>query len=202
MRFLVYLAAIALLFGMAGCGSSGSAVEESGYPVAVIQTGFGDIEVELYDDKAPVTVENFLKYVDAGLYENGRFHRVVNHENDPNQPVHKINVIQGGRTRQRGGQQGFPAIPLERTNITGIKHKNGVISMARSGPDTATSDFFICINDQPSLDYDGMRNQDGQGFGAFGKVVRGMDVVLEIYKQPYEGQSFSPVIAINNIVRR
>jgi len=191
--------------GAAGCGSRQRATMESpagGHPVAAIVTDFGAIEVELYDNKAPATVANFLRYVDAGLYKDGVFHRVVNHDNDPNQPVVKINVIQGGRQRRGSREGGFPPIKLERTNETGILHKDGVISMARGGPDTATSDFFICIGDQPSLDYGGARNRDGQGFAAFGRVVNGMEVVHTIYRQPYEGQRFSPPIKIHDIVRK
>ena len=174
---------------------------EPEYPVVEIITDFGVIEVELYDDRAPVTVANFFRYVDNGLYENGIFHRVVNHDNDPRQPVHKINVIQGSRMRDPDSPD-FPPIELERTSITGILHKHGVISMARGGPDTATSSFFICINDQPSLDYEGQRNRDGQGFAAFGNVTEGMDIVMEIYSQPYEEQRFDPPVDIQNIVRK
>src|SRR5260370_34956867 len=90
-----------------------------------------------------------------------------------------MEVIKGGVNPDRK-TEGFPAIALERTNKTGLKHKSGTLSMARSGPDTATSDFFICIGDQPSLAFGGMRNPDGRGFAAFGRVVRGMDVVRKV----------------------
>jgi peptidyl-prolyl cis-trans isomerase A (cyclophilin A) len=72
------------------------------------------------------------------------------------------------------------SIPLERTNVTGLKHLDGTVSMGRSTPDTATDGFFICIGDQPELDFGGHRNADSQGFGAFGRVVAGMDVVKSI----------------------
>jgi peptidyl-prolyl cis-trans isomerase A (cyclophilin A) len=84
---------------------------------------------------------------------------------------------------------------------TGILHKDGTISMARSGPDTAASDFFICIGDQPSLDFGGARNPDGQGFAAFGRVVAGMDVVRAIHQAPADGQRFSPPIAVTRAFR-
>jgi peptidyl-prolyl cis-trans isomerase A (cyclophilin A) len=104
-------------------------------------------------------------------------------------------VIQGGPTAQRA-KQGFPPVPLERTSQTGLSHKDGVISMARDAPDTAASDFFICIGDQPSLDFGGMRNPDGQGFAAFGHVVKGMDVVRKIQAAPAEGQRLTPPVTI------
>ncbi|KPK89190.1 peptidylprolyl isomerase [bacterium SM23_31] len=172
-------------------------------PVVIIQTGLGNIEVELYPDKAPITVANFLTYVDSVMYEGGRFHRTVTMDNQPNDDV-KIEVIQGGRAQ--GSGRGFPAIKLERTNLNGILHKDGVISMARGGPDSATSDFFICVGDQPSLDFGGARNTDGQGFAAFGKVIYGMDVVRKIHVQPTGsargGQSLNPPIKIINITRK
>ena len=95
-----------------------------------------------------------------------------------------------------------PAIALERTSVTGLRHRDGALSMARSGPDTAQSSFFICINDQPSLDFGGQRNKDGQGFAAFGRVTRGMDVVRRIQASPAEKQALSPPIAIVRVRRR
>ena len=172
-------------------------------PVVIIETELGSIEVELYPAEAPVTAANFLAYIDSGMYEGGRFHRTVTMDNQPNDDV-KIEVIQGGRAP--GSGSGFPPIKLERTNLTGILHKDGVISMARGGPDSAASDFFICVGDQPSLDYGGARNPDGQGFAAFGKVISGMDVVRKIHIQPTGsergGQSLDPPIKIINIIRK
>lgn len=91
---------------------------------------------------------------------------------------------------------------LERTNRTGLKHLDGTISMARNGADTATSDFFICIGNQPELDFGGKRNPDGQGFAAFGHVVRGMDVVRKIQKSKAEAQTLKPPIEILSIIRK
>ena len=164
----------------------------------VIATGLGVIEAEIDTVHAPVTAANFLKYVDAGKYDGGQFHRTVKPDNQPNNDV-KIEVIQAGRA---DGFEGWPAIPLERTSATGLMHRDGTISMARDGPDTATSDFFICIGDQPSLDFGGKRNPDGQGFAAFGRVVRGMDVVRKIQGAPAEGQSLMPPVRILKIRRK
>jgi len=96
----------------------------------------------------------------------------------------------------------FPPIPLETTASTGLQHKDGTISMARAAPHSATCNFFICINDQPSLDFGGKRNPDGQGFAAFGKVIIGMDLVRKIqHLHPEQGQYFNPVIEIISIRR-
>ena len=169
-------------------------------PHIIIKTSVGSIEVELDAKHAPSTTANFLKYVDAGHYEGGRFHRTVTMKNQPDKKI-KIEVIQGG-VNPLFGEMDFPAIKLERTNMTGIHHRNGTISMARDGADTATSDFFICVNDQPSLDFGGKRNPDGQGFAAFGHVVKGMDVVKKIQWSPSDDkQHLTPPVVILNITR-
>jgi peptidyl-prolyl cis-trans isomerase A (cyclophilin A) len=167
---------------------------------AVIQTEKGDIEVELEAVKAPVTTTNFLKYLDGNFYEGGVFHRTVKPDNQPDNKV-RIEVIQAGVNPQRE-KDSFPPIKLERTKQTGLAHKDGTLSMARDGPDTATGDFFICIGDQPSLDFGGERNPDGQGFAAFGKVVKGMDVVKKIQAAPADGQKLTPPAKILKVLRK
>ena len=177
-------------------------------PVRVrVQTELGDIVVEVDQAKAPVTAANFLRYVDAGHYDGGMWHRTVKMNNQPESTV-KIEVIQAGVNPERA-KDGFPPIALERTNKTGILHKDGVISMARGAPDSATSGWFVCINDQPSLDFGGARNPDGQGFAAFGRVVSGMDVVRKIQAAPSstnmttnaEAQRLTPPIRILKVTR-
>lgn len=163
-----------------------------------MDTGLGAIELQLESEKAPLTVANFLRYVDAGRYEGGRFHRTVRMDNQPNNNV-KIEVIQAG-PKPDGGRR-FPPIVLERTSQTGLGHKDGVISMARDAADTATGDFFICIGDQPELDFGGKRNPDGQGFAAFGQVTRGMDVVRKIQQSTSTGQRLQPPIEIMRVRR-
>jgi peptidyl-prolyl cis-trans isomerase A (cyclophilin A) len=162
-------------------------------------TALGPFEVEVDPARAPVTVANVLKYVDGGFYDGGRVHRSARLETQAARPV-KIEVIQAGINPARRAES-FPAIPLERTSVTGILHKEGAVSMARSGPDTATSDFFICIGDQPSLDFGGARNPDGQGFAAFGRVVSGMDVVRAIHKAPAEGEALTPPVLLTRATR-
>jgi peptidyl-prolyl cis-trans isomerase A (cyclophilin A) len=170
-------------------------------PVRVlIQADLGDIELELDAAKAPITTANFLRYVDGKFYDGGRFHRTVKPDNQPDNKV-KIEVIQAGINPDRMKEE-FPPIKLERARDTGLRHRDGTISMARDGPDTATSDFFICIGDQPELDFGGKRNPDGQGFAAFGRVVKGMDVVKKIQSSKAEGQSLKPPVKIVKVTRK
>jgi peptidyl-prolyl cis-trans isomerase A (cyclophilin A) len=184
-----------------------SATSAQSSPRVRVQTELGDIVIELDPKRAPNTTANFLKYVDAGHYDGGTFHRTVKMDNQPESPV-KIEVIQAGVAADKA-KEGFPSIALERTSVTGILHKDGVVSMARGAPDSATSGWFITINDQPSLDFGGARNPDGQGFAAFGRVVSGMDVVRKIQGAPSstnrttntEAQRLTPPIKILKVAR-
>jgi len=166
----------------------------------IIQTELGSIEAEIDTFRAPITAKNFLRYVDARHYDGGRFHRTVRMDNQPANKV-KIEVVQAGVDPNKE-KAGFAPIKLERTNQTGLHHENGTLSMARDGPDTATSDFFICIGPQPSLDYEGKRNPDGQGFAAFGRVVKGMDIVRKVQASNAEEQKLTPPIKILKIRRK
>ena len=166
----------------------------------VIATPLGAIEAELDSAHAPVTVANFLRYVDARAYDGGSFFRVVRMDNQPVDSV-KIEVIQGGAAREKRAL-GLAPVPLERTSVTGLHHGDGVLSMARGGPDTATDQFFIVIGEQPELDFGGKRNKDGQGFAAFGRLTKGLDVVRAIQAQPATGQTLATPVPIQRIVRR
>lgn len=168
------------------------------YPRVLILTELGTIEIELYTDKAPITAKNFIQYVQEERFKQATFYRTVHLRNQPDSKV-KIQVIQGGLYEDEHPDM-LPPIVHESTEKTGILHKDGVISMARYGPGTATSEFFICVEDQPALDYDGNRNPDGFGFAAFGKVVRGMDVVEKIHLSPAEGQYLQPRIPILEMI--
>ena len=200
-RKFLTLAAL-LVFATAAAAALRAAwpLQESGRVRAVIETELGEIEVELDAERAPVTVANFLRYVDAGYYTGGVFHRTVKlqPDNQPNNTV-KIEVIQAGPNP--GRKELFPAISLERTSKTDLRHVDGAISMARLAPDTAQGDFFICIGDQPDLDFAGKRNPDGQGFAAFGRVVRGMEVVRKIHQSPVEAQRLTPPVKILRVRR-
>lgn len=168
-------------------------------PRVLFQTDLGDIEVEIFEKSSPVTAANFLRYVDQGLYDGAAFYRVVTLDNQPDNDV-KIEVIQGG-LRSEDEKENFGPIEHETTQETGVLHVDGVISMARSQPGTASSEFFFCINDQPELDFAGKRNPDGQGFAAFGRVTRGMEVVRNIQQQPADGQMLIERVVINRISR-
>ena len=179
--------------------SSVLAQRRAGAVRVVVQTELGDIELAIDSVRAPATAANFLRYVDAGRYAGGAFHRTVTLDNQPTNPV-KIEVIQWSTASGPAGDVSAP-IELERTSQTGLKHLDGTVSMARAGPNTATSGVFICLGDQPDLDFGGKRNADGQGFGAFGTVVSGMDVVRRIHSAPANGQTLEPPIRIINIIR-
>lgn len=168
-------------------------------PRVSIQTEIGNIEVELYPKQAPHTVTNFLRYVHEGLYSDGTFHRTLTMDNQPTNKV-KIEVIQAGANGAKSNAF-FAPIKLERTRDTGLKHLDGTISMARFAPDSARENFFICIGNQPELDFAGQRNPDGQGFAAFGKVVKGMEIVRKIQASPADGQTLTPPIRIQRVIR-
>jgi peptidyl-prolyl cis-trans isomerase A (cyclophilin A) len=168
-------------------------------PRVLIQTPLGDIEVELDAERAPITTRNFLRYTLAGFYADGSFYRTVTLANQVDDDV-KIEVIQASADPAREDDF-FPPISLERTRDTGLLHVDGVISMARDEPDTAQDQFFICIGDQPELDVGGKRHPDGQGFAAFGRVIRGMDVVRKIHELPAEGQQLASPVLIQRAIR-
>jgi peptidyl-prolyl cis-trans isomerase A (cyclophilin A) len=172
---------------------------ETDNPVVLIKTELGDITVEIFEKSAPVTASNFLRYVDDGRFKESCFYRVVRMDNQPKTKI-KIEVIQGG-LRFTHRENILPSIEHETTQETGIIHLDGMLSMARGKPGTAASEFFICVGDQPELDFGGKRNPDGQGFAAFGKVVKGMDVVTKIHVLPTDGQMLISRVAIHDIVR-
>jgi peptidyl-prolyl cis-trans isomerase A (cyclophilin A) len=162
-----------------------------------IKTSEGNILIEVYTKRAPVTAANFLSYVDAHLFDSSAFYRTVTLQNQPDNKI-KIEVIQGGLLDSLKERK---PISHENTRLTGIKHKNGVISMARADTGTATAHFFICIHNQPALDYGGKRNPDGQGFAAFGRVIKGMRVVRKIQSAPHQHQQITPPVIIYTIRR-
>ena len=163
----------------------------------LIETELGNIEAEIEVERTPVTAGNFLRYVEAGFYEGGQWHRTVLPDNQPDNDI-RIEVIQGGVNPEREDER-FAPIPLERTTVTGLTHRDGTISMARFAPDSAVSDIFVCIGNQPSLDFGGMRNPDGQGFAAFGQVTHGMDIVRAIQHSVHAEQRLTPPVVIHRI---
>ena len=175
-----------------------SYARETIIPISM-ETELGPIQLELYPDRAPITVSNFLRYVDENRYKDFHFYRVVHMENQPDNDV-KIEVIQGGLGFDKHPME-LPTILHETTDKTGIRHLNGTLSMARLEPGTASSEIFICINYQPELDYSGKRNPDDQGFAAFGKVISGMDVIRKIQLLPETKQMLDKVVKVNSIQR-
>lgn len=169
------------------------------HPQIIIKTTVGDITIELYPKQAPITVSNFLKLIDDNAFEGATFYRTVTLNNQPDNEV-KIEVIQGGLAFTKD-LANFETIAHESTATTRILHENGVISMARNKPGSASTEFFICVGDQPSLDFDGNRNPDLQGFSAFGKVVKGLEIVKQIQEQSEEKQLMKPRIPIKSIKR-
>ena len=161
-------------------------------PKTVFKTSLGNIVCEIDTVHAPVTAKNFLNHLKNGTFENALFYRVVRPDNQPVSKV-KIEVIQGGLYDDKLIEK-QPSIIHETTQQTGLKHKNGALSMARNEPGTASTEFFICVGDQPSLDFGGTRNPDGQGFAVFGWVISGMDVVRKIQQLKDTSQYlFEPV---------
>jgi cyclophilin family peptidyl-prolyl cis-trans isomerase len=158
---LVSLGTLAALF----LSGSGQALAKN--PVVVMETSLGTIKIELDADKAPKTVENFLKYVDAKFYDNTVFHRVI--------PTF---MIQGGGF-QPGMKEKTTRAAIKNESSNGLSNKRGTIAMARtSEPDSATAQFFINVKDNLFLDK--ARARDRVGYCVFGKVISGIDVVDKI----------------------
>jgi cyclophilin family peptidyl-prolyl cis-trans isomerase len=166
------------LLGLPACSSSSSS---SSSPVVVMDTSMGTIKIELYPDKAPITVKNFLQYVDDKYYDDTTFHRVI-----------PDFMVQGGgfppgdiaRNREKPGVR--PAIKNESYN--GLFNQRGTVAMARTpAPDSATAQFFINVKDNDFLDK--AKAQDGVGYCVFGKVIEGMDVVDKIKTVPTQNLS-------------
>jgi peptidyl-prolyl cis-trans isomerase A (cyclophilin A) len=205
-------ARLGLNVALAGAGTMSAATPAPGLKpgevLVRLETQLGNIDVAVDTAHAPITAANFLKYVDGGFYDGGRFHRVTRPDNytpaPPNRPM--MEIIQGGINPARDTEK-FPPIPLERTSVTGLKHVAGAISMARNPEaDTATSDFFILLDNQPSLDFGGRRFDDGQGAAAFGRVAAGLDVVRKIQQQPIDPnptnkQNLKPPVTITRAAR-
>lgn len=191
---------VTLIFSVSVLFFSGCHSPQYKYPTIKIETYYGDIIVELYPEKAPKTVNAFLSFVDSGYFKNSSFYRVLKEEDQPSSAF-RSELIQGGiyrsnprlLTQQKG-------VPLETTKASGLKHLDGTISLARTTPNSGSTEFFICVGDQPAYDYGGGANDDGQGYSAFGRVIKGMRVVLDIHKEPNSGTDYTPAIKIKNII--
>ena len=161
-------------FALAAAATSGGAVAAD--PQVEIKTNFGTMRLELYPDKAPLTVENFLKYVQDGHYDGTIFHRVI------------VNFMVQGGGFDRNYQQKKTREPIrneaERAVKAGLKNDIGTIAMARtSNPHSATAQFFINTNDNAFLNWGDPRG-DGNGYAVFGKVVSGLEIVGTVSNMP------------------
>ena len=169
-------------------------------PHIIIETEMGDIEVELFKDKAPKTTAAFLSYIDSGFYNNSSFYRVLKTDEFPS--ANNTGIIQGGMWQTNPVKnQTISGIEHESTKLTGLTHESGTISLARLAPGTASTEFFICIGDQTPLDYGRRGTEDGQGFAAFGQVFKGMTVVRNIQAKKSHGDKFEEKIVIKKITR-
>lgn len=169
-------------------------------PHVLLNTDYGEVEVELYPDKAPKTVAAFLLYVDSGYYKNSSFYRVLTNENVPSE--YNSGLVQGGIFKTNSSLlTKLPGIEHESTKQTGLSHVSGAISLARTTPGTASTEFFICVGDQPQFDSNGSAGKDSLGFATFGKVFKGMDVVRKIQNNPSHGESFDRDVKITSIER-
>ena len=190
----ISLISVILALVLTACGTA--------RPRVVIETPLGEITAVIETEKAKLTSREFLKNVDNEVYGPGKaqFYRVVRPDNQPSNPV-KIEVIQGGVNRETGDLN-TAYIPHESTRTSGLRHRNGTLSMAREAPGTANTEFFICIGNQPELDFGGKRNPDGKGFAAFGRITSGMHLVKKIQALEDDQQYLKAPVPILSIRRK
>jgi len=199
MRRRGFLATAAAFAAGRAFGQAPAADTAAGVVKVKLATGLGAIVLELRGDRAPITTANFLRYVDQHLLDGAAFYRAAHYEGRPGD-----GLIQGGLS---GGhpERALPPVAHESTTQTGLRHIDGVISMARYAPGSATAEFFICIGANAQLDANPAAAGDNLGFAAFGRVVQGMDVVGRIWTSPtsptkgegvFRGQMLEPPIPI------
>jgi peptidyl-prolyl cis-trans isomerase A (cyclophilin A) len=204
MRRRSFLATAAALTAGRAFGQAPAPGAAAGVVSVQLVTDLGAIVLELRGDKAPITAGNFLSYVDQKLLDGATFYRAAHYEGRPTD-----GLIQGGLAYSHR-ERALPPIAHESTAQTSLRHTDGVISMARYAPGSATSEFFICVGDNASLDADPAATGDNAGFAAFGRVVQGMDVVGRIWTAPtsptegegvFRGQMLDPQIPILRAAR-
>ena len=195
-RQLLTLPAMALVAGRASRAQAAATLVRTR-----VDTPLGAFVIAVDPARAPVTVANYLAYVDQRWLDGGKVYRIVTPANQPADTPHKIEVVQWGMDLPDGKAPPLPPIEHETTQQSGLMHRNGTVSMARSTPGTAASEYFVCIGDQPELDFGGGRNPDGQGFAAFGQVVEGMTVVQAIYRKAQAEQYLKTPIVVRTVRR-
>jgi peptidyl-prolyl cis-trans isomerase A (cyclophilin A) len=169
--------------------------------VTRVDTALGSFEISVDPAVAPRTVANFLAYVDGHFLDGSSVYRIVTLANQAPDTRHKIEVVQWGMNLREDKAPPFAPIAHESTRESGLRHLDGTVSMARSVPGSAASEFFICIGDQPELDFGGGRNPDGQGFAAFGRVTQGREVVRALHGRGGAKQFLDEPIAIRSVRR-
>jgi len=167
--------------------ASRPALAQSPRPRVRLETAKGVILVELAEDKAPLTVANFLHYVDTGHLDGAVFYRA---SHAPGAPT--VGFVEAG---QKDPAKLYPPIAHESTLQTGLKHVDGTLSMARFAPGTAASDFSIICGDAPQMDAHPELPGDNVGYAAFGQVIEGMDVARAILASPTGGEALNPQMA-------
>jgi cyclophilin family peptidyl-prolyl cis-trans isomerase len=159
-----FLLAAACLGALAGASTAAN-------PIVLMKTSMGDLKVELFQDKAPITAKNFLDYVDAKFYDGTIFHRVIGKPHSE-----KDFMIQGGGF-EAGMVEKKTREPIKNEAGNGLSNERGTLAMARTNdPDSATAQFFVNVADNKFLD----RRQGSAGYAVFAKVIDGMDVVDKI----------------------
>lgn len=189
--FTYYFVILLIASVFASCSSA----PESKYPVVKIESSYGAIFIEVYDDKAPITANHFLKEVEKGTYNNSKFYRVL--QSNPG-GTYNTGVLQGG---VYGSPLVVEKIEHEPTSVSGLSHNTGIVSMARKEAGSASSEFFICIGDQSSLDHGRRGTEDSLGMAAFAKVIEGMDVVKTIHNQPANGDQLIEPVIIKRMIK-
>lgn len=171
-------------------------------PKVRISTPYGDMIAVIDTVSAPVTAANFLAYVDQDLFKGTTIHRIVAMHNQADTLPAKIEVIQFGHLMvDNNYPTPLPYIEHEPTSKTGLRHRDGTLSMARMAVGTASSGVFICVGDQPELDEGGKRQPDGQGFAAFGWLEDGFDVLRTIHGKAEASDTLTNPIPLLSVTR-
>jgi peptidyl-prolyl cis-trans isomerase A (cyclophilin A) len=164
-------------------------MSDSGAPVLVEVRGANfAFRIAVCVAEAPASSAYFLADVDAGIFDGACIFRIVNLENQPAHHPAKIEVIQMGL--RENDPSIAPSIPHESTNMTGLRHERGVVSLARFAPGAVYHSFFVCMRDEPCLDEGGARNPDGLGFAAFGYVAAGFEELQRIFAEHSHGVEY------------
>ncbi len=174
---------------IAGNADAAAPAPKSGNPVVLMETSLGTVKIELYADKAPLSVKNFLEYANSGFYEGTIFHRVI-----PG-----FMAQGGGFTTDR--KQKETRAPIKNEAGNGLKNDRGTIAMARTAnPDSATAQFFINVVNNDGLN---RPSPDGYGYAVFGRVIDGMDVVDKIVTTPKQSLNmlFSDIPATPVVIK-